>query len=82
MPSGVRYSKTQLQKSALHYAVSYLDDLIEAYTPARGEANHEAIAEFKALRNQMQAYRTKRFGASPDPLAGAELVDARTMTKS
>lgn len=82
MPSGVKYSKTQLTKSALHYAVSYLDGLIEAYTAPDGTpSDSETVAEFKSLRNQMIAYRNERFGPSPDPLAGAKLVDARTMLK-
>lgn len=82
MPSGVRYTKTQLTKSALHYAVSYLDGLIDAYTTKGGEVTDtETVAEFKSLRNQMQAYRKKRFGPSPDPLEGAVLVDVITELK-
>ena len=72
-----KHSAADLTRQALNWATESIGAMIEAHTPADGPViDPEHVAGLKNLRNQMLAYRKKRFGWTYDPTHGAKKMDA------
>ncbi len=74
-----KFTASEIVNHALTWAEESIAHMIEAHTPADSAViDPEHVAYLRNLQRQMRAYRWKRFGLRPDPLAGAKRVDAMT----
>lgn len=78
-----KLSVSEIVRQALIWGEESVAAMIDGHTPPFGEVvDSEHVRDLRSLRDQMRAYRNKRFGPRPDPFVGTELVDAMSLKES